>query len=679
MPIYALSVLLGGWLLFLVQPLIARLILPWFGGSSSVWSAALVFFQVSVLAGYSYGHWLTTRTRPRVQATLHTILLVAACALMPIVPSDTWRPTDSSDPTLRILLLLGATVGLPALLLSSTSPLMQVWCMRRTGSQVPYWLFALSNFGSMLALLSFPFLLEPAFGVRSLALGWSALFGVFALVSIAAGWMSRGSESIAAKGPAASEEPAPSIARQSLWLLFPACACALLVSVSAHLSTNIAPIPLLWVAPLALYLLSFVLTFGALRLYDRRAFFPWLAVALGSMAFLYTTGESNLHIQYQIPLYLFGLFMSCVACHGELALRRPGGAHVTRFYLCVALGGALGGIFVGLIAPHLFDTQLELALLLVLIAILCAVPQWYRRGSKHTLWPVRIAIAGGIGALTTHLALAEVTMRRENLLMVRNFYGVLRVRDELLDTGLARRNLIHGTISHGYQFLVPALRNIPGSYFSPTSGVGRALLALHDQGSVRYGVIGLGAGVLSSYARKGDSVTLYEINPAVSDIAEGHFTFLKNAREVGAKVEVLLGDARLTLERQAPQGFDLLIVDAFSSDAIPTHLLTREAFALYFRHLRPNGALALHISNRYLDLEPVCAMSARHVNRPAFVLKSPSDGMFDASVWVIVTSNEALLEHSALKSAQLRPARARAGFVGWTDQYSSVWPILTLN
>jgi hypothetical protein len=564
-------------------------------------------------------------------------------------------------------------------MLCATSPLLQVWYMRRTRGEVPYWLFALSNLGSMLALLSFPFFLEPMFDTRVLAFGWSGLFVAFAALSVWATWMSRTERAQAGVMLAEQREGAPSFVQLALWVLLAGCASAMLVTVSAHLSTNVAPIPLLWTAPLALYLLTFVLAFGSTRFYSRTRTFPWLAAALGCLTYVYTQDDSNLHIRYMIPLYLVGLFICCMACHGELVHRRPSARFLTRFYLLIALGGALGGLFVAVIAPKLFDTHVELPGLLVLIAALFAALQWRRRGSRRTLRPVRFALLAGIVALAGYLSLAETSTRAGNLLVLRNFYGVLRVRDDLIGMDLAQRRLLHGTIDHGAQFLSARYRNVPGSYFSASSGVGRALQALQAQGPIRYGVIGLGAGVLAGYARHEDYLRIYEINPDVLAIAEQYFSFLRRAREAGADVEVLLGDGRLTLERQARQNFDLLVVDAFSSDAVPTHLLTKEAIRLYFEHLKPDGVLAMQISNRYLDLTPVCFRAAEHVGRSATVLRMASDGMFNGSVWVLITSNKDLLQRPQFAGADMQPAYAAADFVGWTDQYSSLRPVLHLG
>lgn len=680
--LYAVTVIVGACLLFLVQPLIAKIILPWFGGTSAVWSAALVFFQACVLGGYSYAHWLTTHISPRRQSLIHGALLVVSCLMMPILPAESFRPDGSGDPAWQILLLLTVTVGLPAVMLSATSPLLQVWYMRQAGSEPPYWLFAWSNAGSLLALLSFPLLLEPAFTSRTLALGWSVLFVAFAALCIGLAYLNSNQTifQAAEANPSATQadEPAPTMWRMALWLLLSACASGLLVTVSANLSANVAPIPLLWVVPLALYLLTFILAFGHHRIYRPTWFFPLVAASLGGLAFLYTQRMANWPIQYVVPAYLASLFVLCMACHGELVMRRPAGRYLTRFYLLISLGGVLGGAFVGLIAPNVFDTYVELPLLLVLIAELYVMLHWYRRGARRTLWLFRTVMILGVLTLMGELLRSEIDNRRQSVLVQRNFYGTLSVQDDPSSYELARRYLIHGTISHGYQYVHEELRRLPSSYFSQHSGVGLVLKAFQSAGPVRMGVVGLGVGVLSGYVREGDYARLYEINPDVVEIADSHFTFLPTARRSG-DVDVLLGDARLTLERQAPQAFDLLAIDAFSSDAIPTHLLTREAFELYFKHLKPDGVLAVHISNRYIDLVPVCARSAAHVNRSARVVRSISDGTYDTSIWVVVTSNQALLARPEFQGANTYEASAAESFHGWTDQYSSVWPLLRLR
>lgn len=677
--IYAFTVILGASLLFLVQPLIAELILPWFGGTSAVWSAALMFFQVCVFGGYAYAHALSTYLKPRLQALVHVSLLLASCALLPILPAPEWRPTPDGDPTLRILLLLAATVGLPSLLLSATSPLLQVWHMRRFGSEPPYWLYSLSNVGSLAALLAFPVLLEPAFETRTLALAWSGLFVAFAIASLAAAWLSTRNEVKPIEAAELAPQTPPDVAQVALWLLFSACGSALLVSVSAHLTVNVAPIPLLWVLPLALYLLTFILNFGSRRFYNRATFFPWLAAALGCITYLYMKVDLNPHIGYAIPLYLVSLFVICMACHGELVQRRPQPRFLTRFYLTIALGGALGGSFVAVVAPLVFDSYWELPIVLIAIAELAVIVQWRRRGPKVRVWLVRSVMVAGVLALATFLVLTEMSFRDGYLLVERNFYGVLRVRDYEVGNNLERRTLFHGTISHGYEYRKEPYRDMAGAYYSTRSGVARAILAQHERGPINLGVIGMGAGVLAHYAREGDALTMYEINPAVVRIANEHFDLIPRARGRGANVNVVLGDARLSLERQSPQRFDVLVVDAFSSDAIPVHLLTREAMETYMRHLQPDGVLAVHISNRYLDLLPVCQRAAEDLGRFAVLIEEPSNTLAHASSWVLITSNPDLLQQRPFAGAQMQAAAAPPGFKGWTDQYSNIWSVLKLR
>ncbi len=679
MVLFAATVILGACLLFLVQPLIAKLILPWFGGTSTVWSAALVFFQVCLLGGYAFAHWLTHHVPSRRQWIVHAMLLLAGCALMPIVPSAAWRPIGAGDPIWQIFLLLAVTVGLPSLLLSATSPLLQVWYMRRFGSEVPYWLFALSNAGSLVALLAYPLLLEPVFGSRTLAMGWSVAFVAFAAACIVVG---RKSCFVALPHKTTSSEPqcvAPRTVQMLWWVLLSACGSALLVAASAQLSTNVAPIPLLWVVPLALYLLTFILTFSTRSVYRRSVFLPLVVASLGCMAWLYTNSETYQDIRYVIPLYLLSLFVICTMCHGELVYRRPTGRFLTRFYLLIAAGSALGGAFVGVVAPVIFATSLELPLLLSVIAALVTLLHWRRSGSDRTLWLVRIAMLAGAAALVRVLVIAEIKSRADSVVVARNFYGVLQVRDYHRDTEIATRRLVHGTISHGYQYTAAGYRDVAGAYYSTRSGVGRTLDAFESAEPLRFGVIGLGAGVLASYAQQGDYLRIYEINPEVVAIADRYFSFLARARTRGADVAVLEGDARLTLERQAPQRFDVLAVDAFSSDAIPIHLLTNEAFELYFRHLQPDGVLAVHISNRYLDLVPVCLRAAQHVGSSATVVRNAQDEIANASHWVLITSNSDLLHRRQFVGADMQPATAQPAFQGWTDQYSSVWSVLSLD
>jgi hypothetical protein len=684
MTLYAVTIFLSAFLLFQVQPLIAKMILPWFGGSAAVWSASLLFFQLLLLAGYAYAHVSIRFLKPRVQMLVHVVLLLGSCALLPILPNPVWRPTQAGDPTARILLLLTATIGLPYFLLSSTSPLLQAWLVRRTGSKVPYRLFALSNFGSMLALVSFPFLVEPTLATRQQAFWWSSGYIVFALLCAFTAWASRAASAENPNQVAAEPEygERPSAWQLLFWVLLASCASVLLVSVTNHMSQNVAPIPLLWVLPLALYLLTFIFAFESDRIYQRWIFIPLLAPALAGMAYMIYAEDGNFNIKYAIPGFAAGLFICCLFCHGELARRRPAPRHLTLFYLMVSLGGALGGIFVALIAPRVFRIYWELPLGMIACGILAMIAVWSLRLPKLGAWPLRAFILVTVAVLAGYFVRQERRLSKNLVLQARNFYGPLEVRDDLPTEDYAQRTLLHGTIDHGSQLLDPVLRYVTTSYYAKRSGVGRAMSALQAKGPIRAGVIGLGAGVLSNYGRKGDYFRIYEINPLIQRIAQTLFTFYPHSP---ADKAILMGDARLTLERQlaneGPQNYDILAVDAFSSDAIPVHLLTSEAIQLYFRHLKPEGVLALHISNRYLDLKPVCEGGAAAVGREAWVVDDEGDeaSYLSSSTWVLVTSDLSLYQGKFFKDATISQFHAKKGFRPWTDDYSNLFQILDVK
>jgi len=685
MILYAITIFLSAFLLFQVQPLIAKIILPWFGGSAAVWSASMLFFQLLLLAGYAYAHVSIRFLKARAQMMVHVALLLISCALLPILPSPSWKPTDPNDPTIRILMLLAATIGLPYFLLSSTSPLLQAWYVRRSGSGVPYRLFALSNLGSMLGLLSFPFLVEPRLTSREQGYTWSGIYVLFALLCAFTGWVSRPSEADERGGPTVAEQVTaaegarPSVLQLLLWVTFAACASTLLVSVTTHMSENVAPIPLLWVAPLALYLGTFILAFESDRIYNRAVFIPLLAPALGGMAYMIYADTGNLNIKWAIPGFALGLFLCCMMCHGELARRKPAARHLTLFYLMVSLGGAIGGLFVALIAPRVFNSNLELPLGLVLCAVLGVAALWDVSLPAIGVWPLRAVVLIGAGLLAGYLVRHEREDAKGALLRVRNFYGSLTVRDDAADSGdPAERTLFHGTINHGSQLLDPKLRYTITSYYGPHSGMGRAMTAMQARGPMRVGSVGLGAGVTADYGRPGDDYTIYEINPLVERIATTDFSFYPHSP---AQKRILLGDARLTMERQPSQQFDLLAVDAFSSDAIPVHLLTSEALALYFHHLKADGILALHISNRYLDLAPVCARGAEKLGKQSMVVDDDGEeaSYMSASTWVLVTAQPEWFRDKSFAGADMHRGVAPPTFRTWTDDYSNLFQILTLK
>jgi hypothetical protein len=682
---YACTIFLSAFLLFEVQPMIGKIILPWFGGSAAVWSTCLLFFQTALVAGYLYAHWSTRFLRPKRQAVLHVGLLALSLALLPILPSPNWKPAHAGDPSLRILLLLASTIGLPYILLSTTSPLLQAWYVAARPKAVPYRLFALSNLGSLIALFSFPVFVEPLLTTHAQAYSWSAIYAIFvALCAVIAVRMFRMTSAAVATAVINDElPPAPPTPGMTIlmWIALPACASTLLVALTNHLSQNVAPIPFLWTLCLGVYLISFILCFEREKLYHRAVFLPLLAVALGAMAFAIYADQGNPTIWWALPTFVAGLFVCCMVCHGELVRVKPDPRHLTSFYLMVSLGGALGGLFVAIIAPHVFHSYIELPIAIIVCAVLVDVALWM----SDTAWTgridprlVRIAMMVPALALAGYIVYQEQGQSRLYSLSVRNFYGALKVRDmPKTKEEQATRVLVHGTISHGSQILDPDQRRAPTSYYGQPSGLGRSIRHFQKLGPVRIGVIGLGAGVTASYCRAGDLFQFYEINPLDLNIATTWFTFLNDCP---GEHKVLLGDARLTLERhETDQQLDVLAVDAFTSDAIPVHLLTREAFALYFRHIKPGGILAVHVSNRYLDLIPVVAQNARDLGKTAINVSDDEDDDSDylsSSDWVLVSANALVFRNQLFQISNATPAKPRPGLRAWTDNYSNLFQIL---
>ena len=640
MLLYALTILVSAFLLFQVEPVIAKIILPWFGGSAAVWTVCLLFFQVVLLLGYAYAHAVVRYLKPRVQMILHIALLVGSVAVLPIYPSQSLKPAGMADPTWGILSLLGLTVGLPYFLLSTTGPLLQAWYAREHKGAMPYRLYALSNAGSMFALLSYPVLFEPRLTTHQQSGTWSIAYGVFVLLCAFTAFRAH---NFAALEPEPSDTPAPRPeARQyAMWLLLPATASVLLLAITNHISQNVAAIPFLWILPLSLYLLSFILCFESSGWYRRNPYLQLLAVALGGMAYGITVDTNGkMPIWWMLVLFGLGLFTCCMVCHGELARLKPDPKYLTHFYLTISAGGALGGIFVGLLAPRLFKSFYELPFGLALCAVLVLFALSLDPETVHWFrgWRTLLPLAGA--AATVAMAVYMGQNIREQALdsrvMVRNFYGALRVRDEGAENGLNTvRTLTNGTINHGNEYVNVAKRRMPTTYYGPQTGVGIAIRQKQKKGAIRVGVVGLGTGTIAAYGRLGDYYRYYEINPLVPPIAKGQFYFVPDCP---AKLDIAMGDARLSLEREAPENFDLLAVDAFSSDAIPVHLLTREAMALFFRHLRPDGVLAVHISNRYLDLQPVVEGEASALGKLSRTVDTDDDDTVDvfSATWVLV-------------------------------------------
>lgn len=683
---YALTIFLGAFLLFLVQPLLGKCVLPWFGGSPAVWTTCMLFFQVLLLAGYGYAHLLSTQLRGRAATLVHAALLAASLACLPILPdAQRWKPATAAAPTGQILLLLAATVGLPYFLLSATGPLLQDAVRRRFG-RAPYRLYALSNVGSLLALVAFPFVFEPQLALRQQAWLWSAAYALFAA---GCAWCLAAARQRAtghASPPTDAQPAEPPTARQVLvWLGLAASGSLLLLATTNQVCQDVAVVPFLWVVPLAAYLLTFIISFDKHAWYSRRRFLGYLATGcvLSCLSLSYSL---RLPLWLQLTIYLGTLLAGCMVCHGELARSKPDPRYLTWFYLVIAAGGALGGLFGAIVAPYCFLGLWEFPVALVAACLLAVAAcrldgsaAWLRGAPRWATAAASLFIAGLLLALAGQ-AWGKV---RGAVEVDRNFYGVLSVARDPARRVVA---MTHGQIEHGYQFTLREQRGWPTAYYGPNSGVGLALAhhprrrsARPDERSLGVGVVGLGCGTLAAYGRPGDRLRFYEINPAVERMAREHFSFL---RDSPARVEVELGDARLLLEREAGSGaerpLDVLVVDAFSGDSIPMHLLTRECVRVYRRRLAADGLLCLHISNKHLDLTRLARGHAAELGYQALWFNSPAiaeRGVGDAS-WVVLTANRAFASAEAVRAALTPWPAASPVPIVWTDDYGSLWQVL---
>lgn len=754
---YAITIFTGAFLLFQVEPLLARYILAWFGGTPAVWIACVLFFQLLLVFGYAYSHAIATRLRLRYQVAIHLSLIITCLLLMgclalvwnsPITPDATWKPGSPDSPIARIFLLLTVSIGLPYFILSTTGPLLQAWFARAHRGTSPYRLYALSNVGSLLALVTYPFLVEPALTIRAQAILWSLIFLGFGIgVALCARSLRLVlPHALEAVDAAESEDgAAPTRTIRILWIALATVASVMLLATTNQVCQQVAVVPFLWVLPLAIYLLSFVICFDNPRWYRRDVFHP----ALGAAVFyaLIVLCSPSASITIQIVTYSMLLFTICMVCHGELARLKPRERYLTSFYLMVAIGGAAGGIFVVVVAPLLFTGYWEFHLaiwtsIFMLIAVLMREPDsWIHQrrpvvamlllvsaivlpeligtslvAGSIRLHLLRVIVAAGLmsaaafqkntqlarrwpGSIVQACAISGLLVvggvlivdikgnRANNLVATRNFYGALAVYSVNSQNPEGHYYMLrHGQIIHGEQYSAADKRYLPTTYFGPESGIGlimlhhpRRLAAKPRDRSLRVGAIGLGVGTIAAYGLPGDYIRFYEINPAVIRIASdenGYFTYLRDSH---ARIEIVPGDARLSMERELANGnaqaFDVLVLDAFSGDAIPVHLLTIEAIDLYLRELNPDGILVIHVTNRHLDLGPVVREIANHFGLKAWRVHQSEGALVKPSDWIILARNDSMLGNPGF-AGRLQPLDSRKRVRPWTDDYSNLFQIL---
>lgn len=675
--LYGLCSFLGAFLLFQIQPLISGWILPWFGGGAAVWTACLLFFQIALFAGYAYAHFSDRSLPPRPRFIVHLALMIAALALLPIIPRESWKPTDPTAPIGRIVLLLAASIGAPYLLLSSTAPLVQSWYGRLYPTRSPYRLYALSNAGSLLALLSYPFLFEPFFGRRTLSLLWMSAFAVFVALFAAGSWIVLRAPSTPEAAPAGSADSAPVPRRiRALWILLPAFASAMLLASTNQMCEDVIVMPFFWVMPLAVYLLSFILSFDRPGGYRPRLYAVATAVLVFATAVFHRMGTNDgLFSLIQILSILAATFGLSMLCHGELARLKPAPRHLTSYYLSLSAGGALGGVFVNLIAPQLFNTYFEWKLGMGIAYVsACGLFAWHDRRNLRAhlkivavLFPVS---ATGLGFIVSFFA-----VDRRPLDSSRSFYGVISIEESVWkrESELVVANeMYNGRILHGRQYLIKEKRRKPTTYYGLGSGVGRAVGLFESREDLRIGVVGLGVGTMAAYGKSASqSVRFYEINPEAERLARKHFTFLQDCP---SRVEVVLGDARLSLEREAPGRFHVLALDAFSGVTIPSHLLTVEAMEIYLRHLADDGVIAMHVSNPYLDLAPVVrGLGRRFGLKISELAHSPADDdVLESSTWILLTRSGRV--HAELQAFAMPETGTRE--LLWTDDLHDLVSLL---
>ena len=695
------SIFASAFLLFMVQPMVGKHILPWFGGGTGVWTLCLTFYQSTLFLGYAYAHLLIRKVPPSRQPLVHALVLAGALAALPVLPDASWQPEPGADPSVRILGTLVANVGLPFFLLAASGPLVQAWFARVFPSRSPYPLYAASNLGSLVALVSFPLVIEPAVALSRAAHAWSWAFAACGVSLLGCAWRAvrgaRGSDAALVAGSATSSG-STDVREGLLWIALSVVAVVLLLGVTNELCLDVASIPFLWVLPLSIYLSTLIACFSSDRAYHRGVFavlaaastLVLIAVWLSSNELGWWSGSPSIRVK--IGVYSVALLAWCMLMHGELYRLRPPPARLTSYYLCISGGGALGGLFVGIAAPRLFSDYYELPIGLVACWLLFLAACWrdpagpFQASAHRGAW--RAASIAGAALLAAGTGFAARPERPGVLLRERNFFGVLTVSEVRTDDPPRYQlELSSGSTLHGVQLIRPAPRR-PTAYFGFHTGIGFVMRARDPGARTVMGVVGLGSGTLAAYGRAGDRFRFYEIDPNVIRVArdDGRFTFL---RDSPAEIEVVPGDARLSLQSELregrPQRADLLVLDAFNSDAIPMHLLTVEAFELYARHVAEDGVIAFHVSTHHLDLVPLVFRLAQHVGLRAVAVVNEDHGMSFGSRWVILSRDEAYLDALVDLACRDPDAPPRVWFPDadlldgvplWTDDYSDLFRIL---
>ena len=711
----------------------AKMALPLLGGSPAVWNTAVVFYQAALLCGYLYAHTASTRLGVRRQAMLHIGLLLLPLFVLPIAIPHGWTPPTDANPIPWFLIMLTIAVGLPFLVVSTSSPLLQIWFAHTNdrAAKDPYFLYAASNAGSMFALLAYPFLLEPTFRLAEQSWLWAVGYGLFAVLTVTCAiglWRTMPSKtndsSIAPNSvaehsnvPISIHATQPTKRRRLYWVLLAFVPSSLMLSVTTYLSTDIAPFPLLWVIPLAIYLLSFILVFAQRTFISQRWLIRFFPVVLTTLIICIALQISQ-PFWFASLVHLLTLFVVAMLCHGQLAQDRPSTQHLTEFYVWMSVGGVLGGMFNALLAPLLFNAVIEYPLGIVLACFLLPASS-FRRRQQRSRWidlviPIlfAVALAGGrivlngagltyspIGALmllVLPMMVCAAFIQRplrfglmvgivfligtsafqsnywQMLVAERSFFGINRVM-----TDGRSHALFHGGILHGLQRLEPTRRRDLVTYYHPTGPIGQVFEEVRTHRPLKHvGVVGLGTGNLACYKEPGEAWDFYEIDPAVANIARDarYFTFLE---ECTPDARIVLGDARVSLADVPPQHYDLLILDAYSGDSIPVHLVTREAINLYLDGLSPQGLLVFHVTNRYLDLEPVLGGLAKDADLVGLIRRDSAAGneMDDtgkvSSDWVVLARDTKALG-SLMDDARWQPLHVNDQSAIWTDDYSSI-------